>query len=357
MERRTIPALVACLVLAACGGADEPPGMVGVDAGRGGVGGTAQTLVHDFPAFSVTPGEEHSSQCQSWTLDNDETLYVNTVEMTNGGSFHHSNWFYVPEDRYDGPDGTWQCADRSFDGAIAAGVGGVLFAQSTQVAEEAQRFPDRHALAIPTRSRIVGNVHILHAAPEPRETHIQLRLHTLAGADADVLLAPFSLTYFGLDLPPHQQSRFTVECDIRGEHLRRLDRLPDFRFYYVLPHYHYLGQMMRLEAVDAAGAARTVYDIETTVGEPLGSTLAPPVSVEGADSLRLTCGFDNPGDNRIRWGIGDQEMCIFLAYTDSPYTWGGGMLGTADDNREVTVTDGISMNEGPCVLVTAEAGR
>lgn len=350
---------VGLVLVLGCGESDGDPGAGGEpDAGRPPLtGGVEGMFAHDFPSFMVVPGEEHSSQCQSWTLENDEPMYVNTVEMTNGGSFHHSNWFYVPEDTYDGPDGTWRCSDRGFEGAVASGIGGVLFAQSTQVAEEAQVFPPRHALVIPPRSRIVGNVHILHAATEPAETHIALTLHTLAGEDVDVTLAPFSLSYFGLDLPPHQQSKFTVQCAIRGDHLARLHRPPDYEFFYVLPHYHYLGQSMLLEAIDEAGVARTVYEIESTVGEPLGGTLEPPVSVEGAVSLRLTCGYDNPTDDRIVWGIGDDEMCIFLAYTDSPYIWAGGMLGTAEDNREVGVVDGVSMNEGPCVLVSTEAGR
>jgi len=318
------------------------------------VPGDAETLSHDFPSFDVEPGEEHDRYCQSWTLDNDETLWVEAVEMTNGGSFHHSNWFYVPEDRYDGPDGTWECDERGFDNALAGGIGGVLFAQSTQVLEEAQRFGDGRVIAIPPRSRIVGNVHVLHARPEPLETHIQLRLRTIDEFAVDTVLTPFSLSYFGLDLPAHQKSRFTVECEIRGEHLRRFRREPDFSFQYVLPHYHDLGELMRLEGVREDGDTFTIYESSSAVGEPLGGTLSPAVSVDGAHALRLTCGYDNPTDQRIQWGIGDQEMCVFLAFTDSEHKWGGGMLGTAEDNVEVGVEDDVSMNEGPCLLISTE---
>lgn len=48
-------------------------------------------------------------------------------------------------------------------------------------------------------------------------------------------------------------------------------------------------------------------------------TLDPPIDVSGATGLRMTCGYDNPTDSTVRYGIGDQEMCVFLAYTDARY--------------------------------------
>lgn len=59
--------------------------------------------------------------------------------LTIAGFWHHSNWFYVPEDRF-GDDGTWDCRDEDFDMVSADLYGGVVFAQSTQTYEEAFRF-------------------------------------------------------------------------------------------------------------------------------------------------------------------------------------------------------------------------
>ena len=44
----------------------------------------------------VERGEEVSGECQSWTLNNDEPLFVSKVRQTNDGAWHHSNWFFVP---------------------------------------------------------------------------------------------------------------------------------------------------------------------------------------------------------------------------------------------------------------------
>ena len=90
------------------------------------------TLMHSFEAITVGAGEEISELCQSWTLNNDETLYVSKIRQRNGGAWHHSNWFFVPEDVYDGPDGTWDCSERGFHTVQAALEGGSFFAQSTQ---------------------------------------------------------------------------------------------------------------------------------------------------------------------------------------------------------------------------------
>src|SRR5262245_37187470 len=90
---------------------------------------SAPMLSHSFPAIDLPPGGEASRLCQSWTLGNEVPLYVSTVQMRSGGGFHHSNWFFVPEDRYPGPDGTWGCDERSFSELDAGtGGGGVFFA-------------------------------------------------------------------------------------------------------------------------------------------------------------------------------------------------------------------------------------
>src|SRR5262249_13404304 len=89
-----------------------------------------------FGPYTLAPGDEATGQCVSATLNNDQPLYINQVELTTGPGFHHSNWFWVPEFQYPGPDGTWNCEDRLFNDGLAGEVGGVVFAQSTQVAHE-----------------------------------------------------------------------------------------------------------------------------------------------------------------------------------------------------------------------------
>ena len=334
-------------VIAACG-SDGGGGGGGADAGADSGGEESpRVLEHTFEPFDVAPGEEISWVCQSWTLGNDRPLYVTTVESENGGGWHHSNWFFVPESNFRGPDGTWGCSEREFS-EVAAGVsGGVLFAQSTQSLTDVQELPPGTALRLPPRTRIVGNVHLLNVSPEPIEgSSISFRIHTVPEEEVETTLHPMSFTNLALDIPPRTESRFSVECDIQTPYQDRFGRDPDFSIYYVLPHYHALANYFSLELVGGERDGEVIYETVSAVGEPLGETMDPPIDVAGATHIRMTCGYDNPRDEAVGYGIGDQEMCVFLAFTDSPFRFAA----TAEENNYLGEEAGIQMNASVCDL-------
>lgn len=278
-----------------------------------------------FGPYDLAPGEEHASRCVSVTLGNELPMFVNEVSLTTGEGFHHSNWFWVPESAYPGPDGTWRCSERGFDEPLAAAQGGVLFAQSTQSAAETQAFPPGVAIPIPPRSKIVAGVHLLNASDAPIETTLDLGVRTIPQRELTTQLAGLSFTYQALEIPPGRTSTFTVDCDVDTLHRRILDRATDFNLYWVLPHYHEYGRGIELTATGPGGDTPVV-STEGTIGEPLGKQLAPAFSMRGHTGLRFTCRFDNPGSETIRWGNGGGEMCVMLAFTDSELQWGGGAL-------------------------------
>src|SRR6185503_4198173 len=164
-QMRPILATIAALALFACSssspireisdrdaGAEQDAGS-GQDAGSD----TETVLRHTFQAVDMEPGQEITTLCQSWTIGNDQPLYVNSVRALNGGGWHHSNWVIVPDTIYDGPDGTWPCNERGFTQVGAGTQGGaVLFAQSTQATDEEQRFPRGAAIVLPAHVRVIG---------------------------------------------------------------------------------------------------------------------------------------------------------------------------------------------------------
>ena len=87
---------LAVLALAAC----SSPAAVEPDAA-----GAPAPLTKRIDTYTVAAGEEVTNRCVSWTLGNDQPLYVNAVTLATGSGFHHSNWFWVPETSYAGPDG------------------------------------------------------------------------------------------------------------------------------------------------------------------------------------------------------------------------------------------------------------
>jgi hypothetical protein len=346
MRMRT---LVLCL-LAACG------------SSGGGQFEGAKT--YEFGPFVLQPNDEINDQCVQITLDNDDYANVNIVELTTGKGFHHSNWFYVPEDRFTGlgpdqtvPDGTFKCDDRGFDQAIAALEGGVFFAQSTQTPHEIQKFPEGVAVRVPPHFKLVSQVHLLNATDAPITLKPNIKVTYLKDADVKTRLAGMSFQNAALALPPNMNSKFTVECDLGASHRMALNRAPDFKIYYALAHYHDLGTGLTVEAVTANGEAATVYTTTTAVGDTLGGPINPLFDFTGYEKVRFSCSYYNNRSSVVRWGVGDQEMCVFLAFTDSKYNFGGGVLQREEPQNAAMVGNTMTF-QNPCPpVINGDADR
>jgi hypothetical protein len=248
-----------------------------------------------------------------------------------------------------GDDGTFRCSDRNYNEEVAAAFGGVLFAQSTQAPHEVQAFPPGVAVKIPARSKIVAQVHLLNAQDTAVHLSPNLKITEIAEPQVTTLLSGISFEDHALGLPSHQQSRFSVECDLAPLHNQRYHRDPDFKLYYALAHYHTLGTGLSLEAIKPDGTATTVFTTSHRAGDTLGGPIDPTFDMTGYTKLRMSCDYYNPRDTTVGWGVGDQEMCVFLAFSDSTSNWGGGTLDdmpgdpTIIDNGVMSYTSGCQV--------------
>ncbi len=267
---------------------------------------------HDFAMFTVMPGQEVLGLCQSWTLNNPEEIWVNAVELTQDDASHHSNWTFVPDDQYKGPDGVWNCDDRNYSQLDAALSGGVLYAQSTQATHEVQKFPNGAAVRIPPYARIIGDVHLLNTGATPITGHVSLTLYSVPASEVKVKLVPFHLTYDGLNIPPHATSRFTGDCAVGKE----LGGTLGFDVYYVLPHTHALATRFFFDAVGGKNDGLSLIEVDGFTKEAHGRAYDPPVDLKDATGLRFGCEYFNPRSDYVKWGFGDQEMCELLGFAD-----------------------------------------
>lgn len=314
------------------------------------------TTTYPFGPYDIAPNQEVTWDCVQISLDNADYIHVNTVELTTGPGFHHSNWFYVPEHIFPGEDGTYKCDDRGFSEPAAALLGGVLFAQSTQAAHEVQAFPEGVVVKIPPRSKIVAQIHLLNSGDAPLRVEPNIKLTSIRKADVKTVLAGISFQNQALALPPNKESRFIVECDLDPRHRGVFGRSPDFKIYYALAHYHDLGTELTVEAVRPDGTAATIYTTTTQVGDALGGPIDPLFDMTGFTKLRFWCDFYNPRANVVRWGVGDQEMCVFLAFSDSPHNWGGGVNERTAPQNPVEVGNQVQYTN-PCTVFSGEAAR
>lgn len=331
-------ALAVLLALAACS-----------DSSVGGPAapGTA-AVTHDFGEYSLAAGEEVSSKCVAWTLNNDEPLYLSAVTLSNRGAYHHSNWFVVPEDKYAGPDGYFRCRDRGFDEVQSAVAGTVLFAQSTQSQVEEQRFAPGAVIKVPPRHKVVAGVHLLNPTNRPVTTELRMSLELVHPRDVEVVLAPFRLSYLDLDIPPRSEAHFSTDCDLDTTYRNTVGRPLDLKLYWVLPHYHYLGNYFRVSIVGGPRDGELIHSLDTFNAEANGKALNPALDLTGATGLRLECGFGNPRDVKVGWGIGDQEMCVMLGFADSAMLMDGSM---ASKGEFLGIENGIHENRGPCSVI------
>ncbi len=276
-----------------------------------------QAISHAFAAFTTQPGQEVLGECQSWTLDNDTDIWVNGVELVQNEASHHSNWTFVPDTKYPGPDGVWNCADRSYDELSAAVAGGVLYAQSTQAVHEVQKFPEGAAVRIPAHSRIIGDVHLLNVSNAPITGHLDLTMYTLDVSEVTHRLSPFRMNYGTLDIPPLATSRFSGDCTLASDYESAVKKPYDVKVYYVLPHTHALGSRFFMQILGGAQDGQTLIDVRGFNGEARGRAYDPPVDLTGSTGLRFGCEFENPRTSTVHWGFGDQEMCEMLGFIEA----------------------------------------
>ena len=312
---------------------------------------------YPFGPYTVQPSEEIADQCVQITLHNDTTLYINTVELTTGAGFHHSNWVFVPESGYTGDDGTFRCADRQFDQALAVvRGGGVLFAQSTQSAHDVQSFPPGAAIEIPAHYKLLSTIHLLNPTDNVLQLHPVIALTPIDPKALTTKLAGMSFENHAIGLPAMMQSRFTVDCDLTDQwnQLYTTGQVsaqhPDFHLYYALAHYHTLGTGLTIEAVKPDGTAATIFTTANKVGDSLGSPLDPPFSMAGYTRLRFSCDYYNNTGGTVVWGTGSNEMCVFLSFTDSAFDWGGGIPLDGSPGQGAMVGSVMTFNTPGCMV-------
>jgi hypothetical protein len=261
-----LPCLLGLAVLAAaCGGDDGGPCDPMTES---------CTFAKDVSTITVGGGIEEEDTCQSWTLNNPTELWVNGVSESNDGAYHHANWFFVPDDMFALPDGTWKCSEHSFSELNAAVVGGYLFALSTQSALEHQKLPDGSGIRIPPYSRIIGSSHLLNASPDDVTTTMHLEIHTIPPADVKAKMAPARIQYHDLKLDPMARSSFTAECKFKDAYATQINKPFAWELHYVLSHYHSLGSYARLEIAGGPRDGEVIME-HTGFGENFGVALEP----------------------------------------------------------------------------------
>jgi hypothetical protein len=148
-----------------------------------------------------------------------------------------------------------------------------------------------------------------------------------------------AFTNLSLDIAPQMETHARMQCATPQ---------PDFDIYYVLPHFHSLGQGLSLDVAGGPMDGMSIFQSMGAIGNSLGKTFDPPIAIKGSSGLAVTCDYRNPGTSTVKYGEGDQEMCVVLIYSDGKKA-GGETFG----NLTTSDSGGVHQTDALCVAVGA----
>jgi hypothetical protein len=170
-------------------------------------------------------------------------------------------------------------------------------------------------------------------------------LHTLELPQVQVKLTPFRLSYTDILVPPKSTVEHGSSCDFKSfwDNNPIFSREPfSFKLYYALPHYHEWGHTFRLSVTGGKNDGKQLIDLGAFAKDPIGKMFDPPIDLSDAASLDFVCGWENPLEKPIKWGLSKGEMCVMLGFAESKIAIDGHVVKTesVDNTKEVPFSTG-----------------
>lgn len=255
---------------------------------------------------TLAPGEEIET-CIAWPFPkglSSDILYAGHLYTTSG--LHHSNVVTKPADAELGPQPYPNCHPGAYDpfGDLPDTIADVLFANSTQVlGGETLALPPGVGFRVDRTRDIVTNIHFLNTSIEPVVIEVAYDLFAMQEEDLEHEAAPFAMQVNDFLIPPHSKQTIGSTCQVFGGTLVSL-----------MPHTHDLLEHMSVDIVHLDGESTRVYEKGAFDTESDIRVYNPSIVMKSTDSLRYACDFNNTTDHNVRYGIGENEMCVLFGY-------------------------------------------
>ena len=174
-----------------------------------------------------------------------------------------------------------------------------------------------------------------------------MQLELLHPRDVEVVVTPFRLTYLDLVIPPNTESRSQASCEVKTNYESFSgSAFDDMEVYWVLPHYHALGNAFSVSINGGPNDGEVLYELSGFNAEANGKVFDPPIKMTGADGFNFHCGYNNPTNREVGWGIGDQEMCVMLGFAKMDALFDAWVL--PGDGEYLENQNGVEVYEGNC---------
>jgi hypothetical protein len=257
------------------------------------------------PPRTLAPGEEVET-CLSWPYPALKNTLVYAARVYATAGLHHSNVIAKPVNDAVGPNPYPECHPGADDPFVdlPAVIPDVLFASSTQVTgREDLVFPPGIAFRIDPTREISTNYHLLNVTGEPQRVEVAYDFFTMPEEALENEVAPFAMQVNDFLIPPHETQEVGATCRTFGGNVVSL-----------MPHTHQYSERFGVDIVPPEGEASTVYEEDGFDTDSDIRTYDPPLTLGDFDDFRFSCRFHNTTDHDIKFGIGENEMCVLFGY-------------------------------------------
>jgi hypothetical protein len=264
------------------------------------------------PLQQLTPGEE-MLVCRAWSYPQIRNKYVYAARMYTSGNIHHSNVLGLPL-ASSGASPYPECADGQGNpmtqtlNLILGTIPDTLFTNSTQInGGEQLVFPAGMAFKLTTEDReIVSAIHYLNTSAETVTSEVVYDFFTAPEEDIEQEVVPFVYDNQDIDVPPRSTKEVEAECSATRP----------AKIVSLLPHAHARTSRFSIDLVAEDGTVSHVLEDSAFDGESRIRVFEEPLDLTA--KLRYSCTVENNLDRTIRWGIGDDEMCMIFGYLYPP---------------------------------------
>jgi hypothetical protein len=260
------------------------------------------------PPRVLEPGQEVDF-CLSWPIPEVTHHIVHAGRLHTTPGLHHSNMIAKPVDKELGENPYPNCHPNAENplSNIGAGIPDVLFANSTQiVGEETIVFPEGMGFRLDPTREITTDIHFLNSTGEAVLIELAYDFFTMPEEELVQEVAPFVVQIEEFSVPPHTTEAVGATCKVFG------GRIVSF-----MPHTHDLAQRFTVDLFGPGGANRVyddgAFDLESDI-----RSYDPGIDIDGVESIRHECLFQNTRDIEVHYGLGLHEMCVLFGYVYPP---------------------------------------
>lgn len=280
--------LLSCPLLS-CSGADDT-------AAAGGAPSVGPTFDVALDEITVAPGD--TFECLYTGVWTDKELSIHGIDGVQAKGGHHITVYWTDATR----TGHAPCTDEEMaDWHMISG------ANTIAGGEPEYDLPDGIAFRVPAGKQIVAQLHYINTTGESYPAKDSISMHLVDAAEVTAYANLFTTVNGQIDLGPNSETTSAATATLAQ----------DVQLFMYGGHMHELGQHIKVERVDEAGAPQdTIYDQDwdpSYASHPPVERFDPsaPFVLKKGERVRQTCTWNNTTAERVGF---PREMCVFYGF-------------------------------------------